>query len=87
MNYLKKFYLEAEFLELKANPNKSAIGSVVEAYLDKGKGYISTILVQSGTLKIGDYLLAGQHSGKVKAMQDERGNQLMKLVLQHQFLY
>ena len=70
---LEKVLLEAEFLELKANPNKSAIGSVVEAYLDKGKGYISTILVQSGTLKIGDYLLAGQHSGKVKAMQDERG--------------
>ena len=71
---LEKVLLEAEFLELKANPNKSALGSVVEAYLDKGKGYISTILVQSGTLKIGDYLLAGQHSGKVKAMQDERGN-------------
>ena len=71
---LEKVLLEAEFLELKANPNKSAVGSVVEAYLDKGKGYISTILVQSGTLKIGDYLLAGQHSGKVKAIQDERGN-------------
>ena len=71
---LEKVLLEAEFLELKANPNKSAVGSVVEAYLDKGKGYISTILVQSGTLKIGDYLLAGQNSGKVKAMQDERGN-------------
>jgi translation initiation factor IF-2 len=71
---LEKVLLEAEFLELKANPNKAALGSVVEAYLDKGKGYISTILVQSGTLKIGDYLLAGQNSGKVKAMQDERGN-------------
>ena len=71
---LEKVLLEAEFLELKANPNKAAVGSVVEAYLDKGKGYISTILVQSGTLKIGDYLLAGQNSGKVKAMQDERGN-------------
>jgi len=70
---LEKVLLEAEFLELKANPDKLAIGSVVEAYLDKGKGYISTILVQSGTLKIGDYLLAGQHSGKIKAMQDERG--------------
>ena len=64
---LEKVLLEAEFLELKANPNKPATGSVVEAFLDKGKGYISTILVQSGTLKIGDYLLAGQHSGKVKA--------------------
>ena len=75
---LEKVLLEAEFLELKANPNKKAIGSVVEAFLDKGKGYISTILIQSGTLKIGDYLLAGQHSGKVKAMQDERGNSLME---------
>ena len=75
---LEKVLLEAEFLELKANPNKAAIGSVVEAYLDKGKGYISTILVQSGTLKIGDYLLAGQHSGKVKAMQDERGNPIIE---------
>ena len=73
---LEKVLLEAEFLELKANPNKKAIGSVVEAFLDKGKGYISTILIQSGTLRIGDYLLAGQHSGKVKAMQDERGNSL-----------
>ncbi|MDG1973442.1 MAG: translation initiation factor IF-2 [Flavobacteriaceae bacterium] len=73
---LEKVLLEAEFLELKANPNKVAVGTVVEAFLDKGKGYISTILVQSGTLKIGDYLLAGQHSGKVKAMQDERGNSI-----------
>jgi len=75
---LEKVLLEAEFLELKANPNKKAIGSVVEAFLDKGKGYMSTILIQSGTLRIGDYLLAGQHSGKVKAMQDERGNSLME---------
>jgi translation initiation factor IF-2 len=75
---LEKVLLEAEFLELKANPNKAAIGTVVEAFLDKGKGYISTILVQSGTLKIGDYLLAGQHSGKVKAMQDERGNSILE---------
>ncbi len=71
---LEKVLLEAEILELKANPNKSATGTVVEAYLDKGRGYVSTILVQSGTLKIGDYVLAGRHSGKVKAMQDERGN-------------
>ena len=75
---LEKVLLEAEFLELKANPNKAAVGSVVEAYLDKGKGYISMILVQSGTLKIGDYLLAGQNSGKVKAMQDERGNAIIE---------
>ncbi|RFN59589.1 translation initiation factor IF-2 [Marixanthomonas ophiurae] len=71
---LEKVLLEAELLELKANPNKKANGTVVEAYLDKGRGYISTILVQGGTLKIGDYVLAGQHSGKIKAMQDERGN-------------
>ena len=71
---LEKVLLEAELLELKANPDKLAVGTVVEAFLDKGKGYISTILVQAGTLKIGDYVLAGTCSGKVKAMQDERGN-------------
>ncbi|WZL90157.1 translation initiation factor IF-2 [Salinimicrobium sp. 3283s] len=70
---LEKVLLEAEILELEANPDKLANGTVVEAYLDKGRGYVSTILVQSGTLKIGDYVLAGRHSGKVKAMQDERG--------------
>ncbi|MGB5361833.1 MAG: translation initiation factor IF-2 [Aureibaculum sp.] len=70
---LEKVLLEAEMLDLKANPNKNAMGTVVEAFLDKGKGYVSTILVEGGTLKIGDYLLAGKHSGKVKAMQDERG--------------
>ncbi|MEQ8216597.1 MAG: translation initiation factor IF-2 [Arenibacter sp.] len=71
---LEKVLLEAELLELKANPNKLASGTVVEAFLDKGRGYVSTILVQAGTLKIGDYVLAGTCSGKVKAMQDERGN-------------
>ena len=71
---LEKILLEAEILELKANPNKLASGSVVEAYLDKGKGYIATVLVDGGTLKVGDYILAGHHSGKVKALQDERGN-------------
>ena len=70
---LEKVLLEAEILELKSNPDKVATGTVVEAYLDKGRGYVSTILVQSGTLSIGDYVLAGRHSGKVKAMQDERG--------------
>ncbi|NJY64090.1 translation initiation factor IF-2 [Salinimicrobium sp. CDJ15-81-2] len=70
---LEKVLLEAEILELQANPDKLATGTVVEAYLDKGRGYVSTILVQSGTLKIGDYVLAGRNSGKVKAMQDERG--------------
>jgi translation initiation factor IF-2 len=71
---LEKVLLEAEILELKANPDKRASGTVVEAFLDKGKGYVSTVLVQSGTLKIGDYVLAGTTSGKIKAMQDERGN-------------
>jgi translation initiation factor IF-2 len=71
---LEKVMLEAELLELKANPNKPAQGTIVEAYLDKGRGYVSTVLVQAGTLRIGDFLLAGRHSGKVKAMQDERGH-------------
>ena len=71
---LEKVLLEAEILELKANPNKPANGTVVEAFLDKGRGYVSTILVQAGTLKVGDYVLAGKNSGKVRAMQDERGN-------------
>lgn len=73
---LEKVLLEAEVLELKANPNKNALGTVVEAQLDKGRGYVSTILVQAGTLRIGDYLLAGKHSGKVRAMFDERGNKV-----------
>ena len=75
---LEKVLLEAEILELKANPVKSASGTVVEAYLDKGRGYVSTILVQAGTLKIGDYVLAGKNSGKVKAMHDERGNDVIE---------
>ncbi|SHJ10869.1 translation initiation factor IF-2 [Arenibacter nanhaiticus] len=70
---LEKVLLEAELLELKANPKKLASGTVVEAFLDKGRGYVSTILVQAGTLKVGDYVLAGTCSGKVKAMHDERG--------------
>jgi len=73
---LEKVLLEAEILELKANPNKNAVGTVVEALLDKGRGYVSTIMVQAGTLKIGDYLLAGKHSGKVRAMFDDKGNNL-----------
>ena len=76
---LEKVLLEAEILELKANPDKHATGTVVEAFLDKGKGYVSTVLVQSGTLKIGDYVLAGTTSGKIKAMQDERGNSVKEV--------
>ncbi|MDO5972461.1 translation initiation factor IF-2 [Flavivirga aquimarina] len=75
---LEKVLLEAELLELKANPDKPAVGTVVEAFLDKGRGYVSTILVQAGTLRVGDYVLAGQHSGKVKAMHDERGNDVVE---------
>jgi len=71
---LEKVLLEAEILELKANPDRFAAGTVVEAFLDKGRGYVSTILVQTGTLRVGDYVLAGKNSGKIKAMQDERGN-------------
>ena len=70
---LEKVILEAELLELKANPDRLASGTVVEAFLDKGRGYVATILVQGGTLRIGDYVLAGTCSGKVKAMHDERG--------------
>ena len=70
---LEKVLLEAELLELTANPDRAANGTVVEAFLDKGRGYVSTILVQGGTLRIGDYVLAGKNSGKVKAMHDERG--------------
>ena len=73
---LEKVLLEAELLELKANPDRLASGTVVEAFLDKGRGYVSTILVQNGTLKVGDFVLAGICSGKVKAMQDERGKNI-----------
>ncbi|WGD35459.1 translation initiation factor IF-2 [Olleya sp. YS] len=73
---LEKVLLEAELLELKANPKKPAVGTVVEAFLDKGRGYVSTVLVQAGTLRIGDYVLAGKNSGKVKAMHDERGHDI-----------
>ncbi len=73
---LEKVLLEAEILELKANPNKNAVGTVVEASLDKGRGYVATIMVQAGTLKIGDVMLAGQHYGRVKAMFDHKGKKL-----------
>lgn len=75
---LDKVLLEAELLELKANPDKAATGSVVEASLDKGRGYVSTIMVQAGTLQVGDVLLAGPYFGKVKAMFDHRGHKVEK---------
>ena len=73
---LEKILLESDVMDLKANPKKRATGSVLEAYLDKGRGYVSTILVQNGSLSIGDYVLAGKNSGKVKAMFDESGKTL-----------
>ena len=73
---LEKVLLEAEILELKANPDKNAVGTVVEATLDKGRGYLTTMMVQGGTMKVGDVVLAGSHYGKVKAMFNHRGNKL-----------
>ncbi|MBB4806581.1 translation initiation factor IF-2 [Chryseobacterium defluvii] len=73
---LEKVLLQAELLELKANPDRNAQGVVIEASLDKGRGYVSTVLVQTGTLRVGDYVLAGKNHGKVKAMLDERGRNL-----------
>ncbi len=73
---LDKVLLEADMLELKANPNKKAIGSVIESSLDKGRGYLATILVQAGTLHVGDVMLSGCYTGKVKAMFNERGQKV-----------
>ncbi len=75
---LEKVLLEAEMLDLKANPNKRATGSVIESTLDKGRGIVTTVMVQSGTMQVGDPLLAGVYSGKVKAMFDERGKKMVK---------
>lgn len=73
---LEKVLLEAEILDLKANPDKNAVGSIIEASLDKGRGYVSTLMVQAGTLRVGDVLLAGPYFGKVKAMLDHRGQRV-----------
>lgn len=73
---LEKVLLVAELLDLKANPNKPAVGTVIEASLDKGRGYVTTMLLQGGTLKLGDYVLAGSHHGKVKSILDERGKSI-----------
>lgn len=75
---LEKVLLEAEVLDLKANPNKNSSGVVIEASLDKGRGYVTTVIVQTGTLKIGDYLLAGKNHGKVRTLLDERGYSIKK---------
>ncbi|MEI8271181.1 MAG: translation initiation factor IF-2 [Paludibacter sp.] len=76
---LEKVLLEAELLELKANPNKRAIGSVIESTLDKGRGYVSTVLVQNGTLRQGDVVLAGTYFGKIKAMFNERNQRITEV--------
>jgi translation initiation factor IF-2 len=76
---LDKVLLEAELLELKANPNKNAVGTVLESSLDKGKGYVTNMLVQAGTLRIGDVVLVGKHSGKIRAMHDEHGKSLKEV--------
>lgn len=73
---LEKVLLEADLLELKANPNKPAIGNVIESTLDKGRGYVATLLVQAGTLKVGDLVLSGSHYGHVKAMFNERNQRV-----------
>ena len=73
---LEKVLLEADMLELKANPSKKAVGSVIESALDKGRGYVATILVQSGTLHVGDIMLSGCYTGRVKAMFNERGQKV-----------
>lgn len=75
---LEKVILEAEMLELKANPNRKAVGTVIESSLDKGRGYVTTVLVQKGTLKVGDVLLSGIYSGRVKAMFNERGKRIVE---------
>ncbi len=73
---LEKVLLEAELLDLKANPNKNANGTVIESSLDKGRGYLATVLVHSGTMKVGDFILSGSHHGKIKAMFNERGQKV-----------
>ncbi|EMS34682.1 Translation initiation factor 2 [Mariniradius saccharolyticus AK6] len=75
---LEKVLLEAEILELKANPDRNALGTVIEASLDKGRGYVTTVMVQAGTLEVGNIMLAGPHYGRVKAMFDHTGKKLKK---------
>ncbi len=75
---LEKVLLEAELLNLKANPDKAAVGSIIEAELDKGRGYVTTLMVQSGTLNVGDVMVAGSNYGRVKAMYDDTGKKVQK---------
>lgn len=76
---MEKVLLEAELLELKVNPNKKAVGTVIESELDKGRGYVSTVLVSAGTLRVGDIILAGMHTGKIKAMFNERNQRIAEV--------
>ena len=76
---LEKVLLEAELLNLKANPDKPAVGSIIEAELDKGRGYVTTLMVQAGTLKVGDVMVAGSNHGRVKAMFDDTGKRVQKV--------
>ena len=76
---LEKVLLEAEMLDLKANPNRKATGSIIESSLDKGRGYVATLLVSNGTLRVGDILLAGTNYGRVKAMLNERGQRVQEI--------
>lgn len=73
---MEKVLLEAEMLDLKANPNRNATGSIIESTLDKGRGYVATVLVSNGTLKVGDIVLAGTSYGRVKAMFNERNQRV-----------
>ena len=73
---MEKVLLEAEMLDLKANPNRNAVGTIIESTLDKGRGYVANVLVQNGTLRVGDVVLAGNHFGKVKAMFNERNQRI-----------
>ena len=75
---LEKVLLEADLLDLKANPTRRAVGSIIESSLDKGRGYVSTVLVENGTLKMGDIVLAGTHHGRIKAMFNERNQRVEK---------
>ena len=75
---LEKVLLEAEMLDLKANPNRRAVGSIIESTLDKGRGYVATVMVQNGTLRMGDIVLAGTHHGRIKAMFNERNQRIQE---------
>lgn len=76
---IEKVILEADLLELKANPNKDAVGTVLESSLDKGKGYVTNLLVEGGTLHVGDIILAGRHTGRVRAMHNEKGEKIKEV--------